>query len=73
MVVASGTDNMTAKKPDEVERARLKKRAEKAMSKRKQPSPSQKRSESIKKKLRNKDGKNCPQDFVEPKVLKDGS
>ena len=62
---------MTEKKPNEVERLRLKKRAERAMSKRELPSPSQKKSESLKKKLRNKDGKRCPFDFKEPEVVKD--
>lgn len=62
---------MAEKKPDEIVRAALKKRAGKSMSKRKLPSPSQKRSENIRKKLRNRDGKNCPQDFIEPEVLKD--
>ena len=62
---------MAAKKPDEQLRHTLKKRGEKAKSGRKVPSPSQKRSENLKKKLRNKDGWKCPPDFKEPEVLSD--
>jgi hypothetical protein len=62
---------MVEKKPDVQLRDNLEKRAEKAKSGRKTPSPSQKRSENFKKKLRSKDGWKCPPDFKEPEVLKD--
>jgi|WetSurSiteA1Bulk_404760.scaffolds.fasta_scaffold222991_1 hypothetical protein len=62
---------MSEKKPDAALREKIKRRGEKALSKRPALTPSQKRSENIRKKLRNKDGKKCPIDFIEPVVLKD--
>jgi hypothetical protein len=43
------------KKPDELIRDTLKRRAEKAMAKREGKSPSQKRSENVRKKMRNRE------------------
>jgi hypothetical protein len=43
------------KKPDELIRDTLKRRAEKAMAKRKGKSPSQKRSENVRKRMRNRE------------------
>jgi hypothetical protein len=46
---------MTERKPDELLRNTLKRRAEKALEKRKDKTPSQKRSENIRKKMRNRE------------------
>lgn len=65
-------------KPDDTHRKQLKKRTAdhvalvhhvipKSMLK----SPSQKRSENMRKKLRNRDGVKCPFDFTEPEVVKE--
>jgi len=63
-------------KPDDTHRKQLKKRTadhialiNKVVPKSMLKSPSQKRSENIRKKLRNRDGNKQPFDFKEPEVL----
>ena len=65
-------------KPDDTHRKHLKKRTadhialvNKIVPKSMLKSPSQKRSENVRKKLRNRDGCKCPQDFIEPEVVKE--
>lgn len=65
-------------KPDDALRKHLKKRASdhialvnKVVPKSMLKSPSQKKSENMRKKLRNRGGCKCPQDFKEPEVVKD--
>lgn len=71
---------MTAKKPHENIRDAINKRSRKAMiqsgakigklSDTEKTPPSKRKSDSMKKKLRNRDGKKQPFDFKEPEVLK---
>jgi hypothetical protein len=64
-------------KPDDTHRKQLANRAKdhialvnKIVPDRLLKTPSQTKSERMKKKLRNRDGKKCPYDFSEPEVLK---
>jgi hypothetical protein len=65
-------------KPDDTHRKQLTKRAAEHIAlvnsvipKSKLKSPSQRRSENVRKKLRNRDGTKCPVDFKEPEVVKE--
>jgi len=65
-------------KPDDTHRKHLKKRTadhialvNKIVPKSMLKSPRQKRSENIKKKLRNRNGNKCPFDFKEPEIVKE--